>query len=213
MKVDGVACKVLTSAADKITCMTGAAAAKSHEGEQPGSHGLRQKVIDPTNESTHPYEAMFTDGKHPVKETKLLSAWEDAYGNYTRAGTHAKGWFKAPEAGKYRFYMACDDWCKLKFSDTKWDKATATDKYTLSNVAYRYSWKGYREYHEPVPKDSSHKWISDWITLEKDQFYKVDSTHMEWSGSHDHATISVEFEKADPKLNATTYHHHTSKEV
>jgi hypothetical protein len=76
IKVDGVACKVLTSALDKITCMTGSKTAISHEGEQPGSPGLREKVYDPTNSATNPYEAMFTDGKHPVTETSVKTAWE-----------------------------------------------------------------------------------------------------------------------------------------
>ena len=91
--------------------MTGAAAAVSYTGEQPGSHGLRQKVYDPTNASSNPGWSSHSNGT-PVVETKLLSAWDDAYGNYTRAFTHAKGWFKAPEAGKYRFYLACNDFCK-----------------------------------------------------------------------------------------------------
>ena len=87
VKVDGVACKVLSMAKEKITCMTGAAASVSHAGTQPGSPGLRQKIYDSTKPDDNPYEAMFTDGKVPVVETKALTAWEDMYGNYTRAGT------------------------------------------------------------------------------------------------------------------------------
>ena len=205
--VDGVACKVLTMEKEKITCMTGKAAAVSHTGKQPGSPGLRQKVYDPTNSNTNPYEAMFTDGKHPVVETKVLTAWEDSYGNYTRAGTHSKGWFKAPEAGKYRFYIACDDWCKMKMGTTKFAKETAADKYTTATTAGRYSAVGYRQYHHPIPEGSSHKWVSDWITLEKGEYYQVESTHLEYSHS-DHATVSVEFEKT-----GDFKHHHKSKAV
>ena len=72
---------------EKITCMTGAAAGVSHAGKQPGSPGLRQKIYDSTKPEDNPYEGMFTDGKVPVVETKVLTAWEDMYGNYTRAGT------------------------------------------------------------------------------------------------------------------------------
>ena len=64
-------------------------------------------------------------------ETRLLSAWEDAYGNYTRALTRTDGYFKAPEAGKYRFYLACDDFCKTWFAAEKWDK-TRTEDYTMN---------------------------------------------------------------------------------
>ena len=90
----------------------------------------------------------------------------------------------------------------------KFDKATAADKYTVTNVANRYSPNRYRNYHHPVPVDSNHKHISDWITLEAGQFYPVESTHMEWTGSHDHHTVSVEFEK-----KGDFKHHHKSKEV
>ena len=41
VKVDGVACEVQSMEKEKITCMTGAAAAVSHAGPQPGSPGLR----------------------------------------------------------------------------------------------------------------------------------------------------------------------------
>ena len=116
VSVDGVACNVISSTLEKITCKTGAAAQVSFEGEQPGTHGLRQQIFDPTNTSTNPTWNMPTDGSAPVVETKLLSAWEDAYANYTRAVTFSQGWFKAPEAGNYRFYLACDDFCDVKIS-------------------------------------------------------------------------------------------------
>ena len=206
--VDGVACKVLTMAKEKITCMTGKAAAVSHTGKQPGSPGLRQKIFDSTKADENPYEAMFTDGKVPVVETKVLTAWEDMFGNYTRAGTQSKGWFKAPEAGKYRFYTTCDDWCKVKVGTEKFQKATAADKYTVTNIAYNYAYKRYRTYHHPVPNTQSSKWISDWVTLEKGQYYPVEGTHMEYTGDRDHHTVSVEFEKT-----GTFKHHHKSKEV
>ena len=78
---------------------------------------------------------MTTDGKHPVVETKVLTAWEDTYRNYTRAGTYTKGWFKAPEAGKYRFYTAADDWIKVKMGTQKFAKATAADQYKTDTIA------------------------------------------------------------------------------
>jgi len=217
VKVDGVACKVLTHALDKITCETGAAAAVSHSGAQPGSHGLRQKVIDPTNKNTSPYLNMRTDGVHPVVETKLLSAWEDAYGNYTKAMTHTNGWFKAPAAGKYRFYLACDDWCRTWLSSTKWDKSK-NDAYTMDQINIRSSWTNWRQYNHEIVADNiaSNKWISDWITLEANEYYKIEGVHGEHTGSHDHATVSVEYETNDISVTVgdkKSNHHHASKEV
>ena len=111
--------------------MTGKAAAVSYEGDQPGSHGLRQKVLNPTNSKENPGWNTYKDGKTPTVETKLLTTWDDAYGNYTRAATYTKGWFKAPEAGKYRFYLSCDEFCKTLISTTKFDK-TKEDAYAMT---------------------------------------------------------------------------------
>jgi len=47
--VDGVPCAVQSSTLTEITCITGAAAQVSFEGPQPGSPGLRQNIIDPTD--------------------------------------------------------------------------------------------------------------------------------------------------------------------
>ena len=193
--VDGVACKVLTTTLDEITCQTGAAGAVSFEGDQPGTHGLRQKIYDPTNSDSNPGWNTYSDGT-PVVETKLMTSWEDTYGNYTRLQTHTKGWFKAPEAGNYRFYLACDDFCKIQFAGEKFDK-TRTDPYTMNEINIRHWASDWREYHGVLPaeEDISNRWLSNWITLEKDEFYKVESWHGEYSGS-DHATVAVEFEKA-----------------
>jgi len=135
---------------------------------------------------------MATDGKHPVVETKLLSAWEDAYGNYTRAVTYAQGWFKAPEAGKYRFFLACNNFCDTKVSVEKFDK-TRTDPYTMIQTNIRHWATPWRNYH--LTQDSGdNKWVSDWITMEKDAYYKVSGIHGEYTGSDDHNTVAVEFE-------------------
>jgi hypothetical protein len=84
----------------------------------------------------------------------------------------------------------------------------------MDTIANRNSWGGYREYHHPVPStETAKKWISDWITLEANEFYKVESLHIEYTGSHDHHTVSVEYEKDSIAVNATTNHHHASKEV
>ena len=203
--VDGVACTVTNSTLDKITCTTGAASAVSYEGDQPGTHGLRQLVYDPTNADTNPGWNSYNDGT-PLVETRLLTAWDDAFGNYTRALTHAKGWFKAPEAGRYRFYLACDDFCKTEISNEKFDK-TKTDAYTMTRTNIRHWATRWRHYNFPQETGHSNTWTSDWITLEKDAFYKVDGFHGEYSGG-DHSTVSVEFEKT-----GTTGMHHASKEV
>lgn len=112
--VDGVDCKVTESTLEQIKCVTGAATTVSTTSvSQPGSPGFTQKIYDSTNDSQNPYWGMFTDGNIPVTETKLLTGFENTFNNYTRAGTNTKGWFKAPAAGNYRFYISCDDNCQF----------------------------------------------------------------------------------------------------
>jgi len=147
--------------------VTGAAAAVSSEGAQPGSPGLRQKVYDPTKSSENPGWSTHTDGKTPVVETRLLTAWEDAYGNYTRAMTLTSGWFKAPAAGKYRFYLACDDFCKTSLSTTKWSKSKS-DAYAMTEMNILHWATEWRNYNLPQVSPHSNKWQSSWTTLEKD---------------------------------------------
>ena len=71
---------------------------------------------------------MRTDGLVPVVETKLQTAFENSYKNYTRAGAVSNGWFKAPATGNYRFYMSCDDACKVWLDSTnKFDKSAPVE--------------------------------------------------------------------------------------
>lgn len=89
---------------------------------------------------------MRTDGAVPVVETKLLTAFENTYGNYTRAGTKSKGWFKAPAAGNYRFYISCDDACRLYIDSTnKFDKGAPVEP-TIEQIAIRHWGTDWRNY-------------------------------------------------------------------
>ena len=83
--------------------------------------------MDSDNDDDNPYWNMRTDGAVPVVETKLLTAFEQSYSNYTRAGTLAKGWFRAPATGNFKFYMSCDDACKLFLDANKFDKSAPVE--------------------------------------------------------------------------------------
>ena len=123
--VDGVPCEVTEHGLEQIKCVTGSADEVSVTGtSQPGSPGLTQQVLDNSNENTNPYWGIRHNGAWPTVETKLLTAFENSYSNYTRAATVTKGWFKAPAAGNYRFYLSCNDACQLFLDSTnKWDEA------------------------------------------------------------------------------------------
>jgi hypothetical protein len=69
--VDGVACKVISATMEQVKCVTGAASANSVSGvSQPGNPGLTWKLKDGWGWGYR------TDTETPVKETKLLTAFE-----------------------------------------------------------------------------------------------------------------------------------------
>ena len=205
--VDGVACKVTNSTLESITCVTGAAAAVSLEGPQPGHHGLKQRIIDFEDPNKGPYWGMFTDGQHPVVETKLLTGFENSYGNYSRLGTDAQGWFKAPETGKYKFHMSCNNYCRLFMDETKYT-APSTDAVTWTTEAYVGVNLGWRNYLLPsTAAVDENTYVSKWISLEAGEFYQLKGEGLHWDGT-DHWTVAVEFEKA-----STAGHHHSNKAV
>ena len=133
--------------------MTGAADAISNDAvSQPGSPGLTQQILNSDNDDANPYWNMRTDGLVPVVETKLLTAFEQSYNNYTRAGTITKGWFRAPATGNYRFYMSCDDACNLWLDSNKFDKSAPVEP-TREQIAIRYGATGWRNYLIPPDED------------------------------------------------------------
>ena len=187
--VDGVPCTVTSSTLEEITCVTGAADSVSIGGvSQPGSPGLTQKV-----KNTTPYWDLRTDESVDVAYTRFLTNFESYYNAQYTDGVITTGWFKAPETGNYRFYISCDDACELLLDDLA---PFSKDDYTaptLDQKAVRH-WTGdWRNYQVPPEEDSSNQYISDWIALEKDEFYQIEGYHMEWTGN-DHFSVAVEFE-------------------
>jgi len=55
----------------------------------------------------------------------------------TYVSNHLKGWFKAPETTKYRFYMSCDDGCTLKLSETPNDIGSAKEIISKGKAGYK----------------------------------------------------------------------------
>ena len=159
------------------------------------------------DDSDNPYWNMRTDGQVPVVETKLLTAFENSYSNYTRAGTVSKGWFKAPAAGNYRFFMSCDDACKLLIDTTnKYDKDAPVEP-SREQIAIRHWATSWRNYLITPEEEASNQYQSEWIAMEEGEFYSIEGFMLEYTGS-DHFTVSMEYEQAD-----TAGHHHANKEV
>ena len=151
-----------------------------------------------------------------VSETRLLTAMENRADVHTDAGLVSNGWFKAPETGRFRFYISCDDACKLFLDSTnKFSKSSPVtpvlveiaNRNAPTEILNKNAIGGWRDYLLPPPANSEHKWISDWVSLEKDEYYFIEGFAMETSGN-DHFTTSVEFEKA-----VASPHHHARKEI
>lgn len=115
-----------------------------------------------------------------------------------------EGWFKAPESGEYKFYVAADDYMDLWLDSTNAFDPAATVTTTLVEIArmnYNTSWREY--YKTPELNDSRGKYQSDWITLEANKFYKLNAKHIDGGGGY-HMTASVEFKKANTNNHPLT---------
>ncbi len=70
-------------------------------------------------------------------------------------GQILRGWFVPPVTARYRFYLACDDYCGLKLGATPNSITSATELLAVLG------WSSYRDYY----KADGQKRISDWVTL------------------------------------------------
>lgn len=95
------------------------------------------------------------------------------------SGNIIDGYFRAPVTGNYKFYMSCDDICRLSLSTVNLDPSAATNIITISGAV------GYRSYLTTVSRQSA------WIPLTAGQYYYIKTEHIQgWGG--DHLTVSVE---------------------
>jgi len=92
-----------------------------------------------------------------------------------------KGWFIPPETTEYRFYMACDDHCKLRLGETP--NVVESPKEIL-NVA---AWTPFRDFL----RSHDAKRHSEWISLKKGEPHYIEAIHLEYSWG-DHVSVAVE---------------------
>jgi hypothetical protein len=203
-KIDGVACAVTKYSETEFDCTVGnKAAVTALDKPFVGQHGLKRKMWNFTlsvNPTTGKWEGdwdqIYSDRwadetKNPPLYEKLHTNME-TFRNYQPATTREdftsqqlKGWFVPQVTGKHRFYMACDDWCRLKFVKTA---DSIKDPETLLNVN---SNAAERDYYKEV--EDGRKRITDWIDLVKGQNYYIetDTQNYNWESSY---TLSVEIQ-------------------
>jgi hypothetical protein len=102
--------------------------------------------------------------------TKLATSFEaprnEMNGHW---GNRFTGYFKAPISARFRFYMACDDQCKLSFSNETLNPSAKVDIITLN------SWSNYRDY---LKDDGSQ--MSSWHTLQAGGLYYIEAAHAQF---------------------------------
>jgi len=60
-----------------------------------------------------------------------------------KLGSIMEGWFMPPETTSYRFYMACDDYCKFEMNNE-----TSGNSTHMPTVMENYRATGYRDWWE-----------------------------------------------------------------
>jgi hypothetical protein len=95
-----------------------------------------------------------------------------------------RGFIVAPKTTRYRFYMACDDYCQLNMA------LNSADPTNMTNVIANGGWTEHRDY---IRNRTGKTLVSDWISLTQGQSYAVEAKHIEGWGS-DYMTVSVELE-------------------
>ena len=186
--VDGVACAVTASTETEITCVTGAASQISNVGvSQPGSPGM---TLTEHDSSSTPTLGSFGS----VTRTELATSIEHFHPGGYRIGYKWDGWFKAPETGNYKFYLACDDLCAINLDkDNPFNAASPSSvtqsPVTVANRSIHTHWRNYLQTPDPTSASQDQ---SAWIPLTQNEYYRMNTELVEGSGD-EHLTASVEF--------------------
>jgi hypothetical protein len=119
------------------------------------------------------------------------------------------GWFKAPESGRYRFYLSCNDDCRLSLDSTNTYNPSDPNSQDSLQQLLSCSGTGWRNYLLDKYNGQTSTRISDWITLAQGEYYKIKAVEIysrHWTDYH--MTVAVEFEKSN-----TVGMHHSNREV
>lgn len=118
VKLDGVNCVVTRSMPEKFHCTVQTKAEVSAaEGPFSGSHGVRRRYWNFTKDERGNIWDTYKNlpPKYETLHTNLESLRENEGDYFVNDYT---GWFVAPAATRYRFYMSCDRQCEFKLGKT-----------------------------------------------------------------------------------------------
>ena len=80
-----------------------------------------------------------------------------------------RGWFVAPATTNYRFYLACDDWCRITMGNISMNADNTTE------VALNKDWMTHREWWETRYAANNPNRISEWISLTEGEHYYLEA--------------------------------------
>lgn len=188
-----------------FVCDTSATVETPAAHDQPGPYGLTWNKYSDPDEDVNPGYTDITQGQAPL-DTQLFTSFE-TLPNYSlnrltwdedtyRFAQDLDGWFVPPQTGNYRFYMSCDDSCRLYLDSTNaYSSGVAA---APTQIAWNYNAKDWRHYfHSASSYDAgTNQVVSDWIALTGGESYKIYAESLQYGGN-EHLTVSVEFEQAD----------------
>jgi len=134
--VDGVACEVTSYSDFSFSCLVAESSVWDNTTYYQGSNGLRKEVYNHTDWmnwnllSSYDYYA------------ELALAVESPYYHADKIANKFKGWFIPPKTTNYRFYQACDDYCRLYLGNVS---GQVDDPNLMMSST---SWSDYRDYWE-----------------------------------------------------------------
>ena len=104
-----------------------------------------------------------------------------------------EGWFLAPATGNFKFYMSCDDTCRLEFDATNYYYSGGSVSYTtLIDVTSAMTYRNYMEkpgfYTSLIKRSAS-------VSLTAGRYYKIRTQHRQ-NGGDAHMTLALEAEGA-----------------
>ena len=114
------------------------------------------------------------------------------------------GWFKAPSTGNFKFYMSCDDECKLEFDATNYYGSGSN--YVLSNILEQNSWMYFRSYlqNSGWRAKTTNEVKSSSYYLTEGRYYRIRGQHKNHSGNA-HFTVSLLAENAFTQVNGADH--------
>lgn len=199
--VDGQPCTVTQQSSTAFSCEIQPKSEVSVQNSSyVGSHGLRRHFINGTEANNNNWLNWWELTKNRYNFTEHLALTLGARRNEgDKIGNIFKGWFIAPATTRYRFYIACNDYCNINLGNT-----SGVVEEPIKLVETRY-YTDYRDFWET--RNSEYQKISDWVTLNEGEHYFLDSYHLEGGGT-DYFSTAVEIEQTE-----IVGHHHSMKEV